>query len=106
MMVEYVLAHGGDAHWVGRLVRAVVFTAAGVALLVIGVRRRVARARWDRGDDRRLLHSNGPAASEEHRAPAPKSGASWIIAVGAVLAVLGLLHILDLVANLHVLGVI
>ncbi|WP_396911180.1 hypothetical protein [Mycolicibacterium sp.] len=105
-MVEYVLAQGGGTPWVGPAVRAVLFTAVGVTLLVVGARRRVARSRWDRGDDRRLLQSEGPAASEEHRVPAPKSGAGWLIVGGAVLAFLGLLHVLDLVATLHVSGVI
>ena len=44
-MVEYVLAEGGDAQWVGPAFRAAVFTAAGVALRVVGIRRCVARAR-------------------------------------------------------------
>lgn len=105
-MVEYVLAQGGGASWIGPAVRAVLFIAAGVALLVVGVRRRIARARWDRDDDRRLLHPDGSAASDEYHVPAPKSGSVWPIAVGAVLTFLGLLHILDLVATLHVSGVI
>ncbi|OBG24080.1 hypothetical protein A5768_22160 [Mycolicibacterium fortuitum] len=105
-MVEYVLAQGGDAQWVGPAVRAVLFTAAGVALLVVGVRRRVARARWNREDDRRLLHPDGSARPDVHRTSNPHSGGIWLIVVGAVLAFLGLLHILDLVATLHVSGVI
>ncbi|OBB10246.1 hypothetical protein A5761_28005 [Mycolicibacterium setense] len=105
-MVEYVLAEGGGTPWVDPAVRAVLFTAAGVALLVVGVRRRVARARWNREDDRRLLHPDGSARSDVHRTSNPHSGGIWPIAVGAVLAILGLLHILDLVATLHVSGVI
>ncbi|ALM19083.1 hypothetical protein [Mycobacteroides abscessus] len=105
-MVEYVLAEGGGASWVGPAVRAVLFTAAGVALLVVGVRRRVARARWNREDDRRLLHPDGSAASDVHRTSNPHSGGIWPIAVGAVILILGLLHVLDLVATLHVAGAI
>lgn len=105
-MVEYVLAQGGSTPWIGPAVRAALFTAAGVALIVVGARRRLARTRWNREDDRRLLHSHGPAPSDEHRAPAPRSGGGWLIAAGAVLGILGLLHVLDLVATLHVSGVI
>jgi hypothetical protein len=105
-MVEYVLAQVDGAQWIGPAIRAVLFTAAGVALLVVGVRRRVARARWEREDDRRLLHSDGSAASDEHRPSSPSPGGTWLIAVGAVLVLLGILHILDLVATLHVSGVI
>ncbi|WP_076202802.1 hypothetical protein [Mycolicibacterium fortuitum] len=105
-MVEYVLAEGGGASWVGPAVRAVLFIAAGVALLVVGVRRRVARARWDREDDRRLLHPDGTARSDVHRTSNPHAGGIWPIAVGAVILILGLLHVLDLVATLHVSGVI
>ncbi|WP_458317911.1 hypothetical protein [Mycolicibacterium brisbanense] len=105
-MVEYVLAQGGGTPWVGPAVRAVLFTAVGVALLVVGVRRRAARARWDRDDDRRLLHPDGSAASDEYHAPAPKSGSVWLIGVGAVLTFLGLLHILDLVVTLHDSGLV
>lgn len=105
-MVEYVLAQGGGASWIGPAVRAVLFTAAGVALLVVGVRRRVARARWDREDDRRLLHPDGSVRSDVHRTSNPHSGGIWPIAVGAVILILGLLHLLDLVATLHVSGVI
>lgn len=105
-MVEYVLADGGGTPWVGPAVRAVLFTAVGVALLVVSVRRRVARARWGREDDRRLLHPDGSARSDVHRTSNPHSGGIWPIAVGAVILVLGLLHVLDLVATLHVSGVI
>lgn len=105
-MVEYVLAQGGGTPWIGPAVRAVLFTAMGVALLVVGVRRRVARARWNREDDRRLLHPDGSARSDVHRTSNPHSGGIWLIVAGAVLAFLGLLHVLDLVATLHVSGVI
>lgn len=105
-MVEYVLAQGGAVPWIGPAARAALFTAAGVALLVIGVRRRLARARWNRDDDRRLLHPGRPVPSVENRTPTPRSGGTWFIAAGAVLAILGLLHILDLVARLHVSGAI
>ncbi|WP_165609458.1 hypothetical protein [Mycolicibacterium fortuitum] len=87
-------------------VRAVLFTAVGVALLVGGVRLRVARARWSREDDRRLLHPDGSVRSDVHRTSNPHSGGIWLIVAGAVLAFLGLLHVLDLVANLHVSGLI
>lgn len=105
-MVEYVLAQGGGASWVGPAVRAVVFTAAGVALLVVGVRRRVARARWNREDDLRLMHPDGSARSDVHRTSNPHSGGIWLMVAGAVILILGLLHVLDLVATLHVSGVI
>jgi len=105
-MVEYVLAQDGGTPWVGPAVRAVLFTAVGVALLVVGVRRRVARARWNRDDDRRLLHPDGSARSDVHRTSNPHSGGIGPIVAGAVLTFLGLLHILDLVATLHVSGVI
>lgn len=105
-MVEYVLAQGGAVPWIGPAARAALFTAAGVALLVVGVRRRLARARWNRDDDHRLLHRDGPAPSDESRPPTPRSGGTWFIAAGAVLMILGLLHILDLVATLHLSGTI
>ena len=105
-MVEYVLAQGGGAPWIGPAVRATLFTAVGVVLIVVGTRRRLARARWDREDDLRLLRSDVPAPSGEHRAPTPGSGGTWLIIAGAALGILGLLHILDLVATLHVSGVI
>ncbi len=70
----------------------VLFTAMGVALLVVGVRRRVARARWNREDDRRLLHPDGSARSDVHRTSNPHSGGIWLIVAGAVLAFLGLLR--------------
>jgi hypothetical protein len=70
-MVEYVLAQGGGAPWIGPAVRAALFTAVGVVLIVVGVRRRLARSRWDREDDLRLLHSDVQAPSDEHRAPTP-----------------------------------
>lgn len=105
-MVEYVLAQGDGAQWVGPAVRAVLFNAAGAVLIVVGIRRRVARARWDRDDDRRLVHPDGPALSDEHRPSAPPGGGTWLVAAGAALVILGFLHILDLVATLHVSGVI
>lgn len=100
-MFEYVLAESGGTPWIGPVVRAVLFTAAGVVLLVVGIRRRVARTRWNREDDRRLLDSDGAAACEEPRSPAPRAGAGWLIATGVVLMLLGVLHILDLVVALH-----
>lgn len=105
-MVEYVLAQGGGTPWIGPAVRAALFTAVGVALLVVGVRRRVARARWNREDDRRLLHPDGSARSDVHRTSNPHSGGIWLTVAGAAILVLGLLHGLDLVATLHVSGVI
>ncbi|MGV0745335.1 hypothetical protein [Mycolicibacterium sp. XJ870] len=105
-MVEYVVAQGVGASWIGPAVRAALFTVVGVALIVIGVRRRIDRTRWNRDDDRRLLRSAGPAASDENHAPAPRSGGTWLIIAGAVLGIIGLLHILDLVATLHVSGLI
>jgi hypothetical protein len=106
VVTEYVLARGGGAPWIGPAVRAALFTAVGVVLIVVGARRRLARTRWAREDDRRLLHSDVPAPSDEHRAPAPGSGGTWLIIAGAALGFIGLLHILDLVATLHVSGVI
>ncbi|WP_396904860.1 hypothetical protein [Mycolicibacterium phlei] len=105
-MVEYVPAEGGGTPWVGPAIRAVLFIAAGGALVVVGVRRRVARARWNREDELRLLHPDGSARSDVHRTSNPHSGGIWPIAVGAVILILGLLHVLDLVATLHVSGVI
>ncbi|KUH91149.1 hypothetical protein AU186_19830 [Mycobacterium sp. GA-1999] len=105
MMIEYTLAQGGAAPWIGPAVRAAVFAAAGVALFVVGVSRRLARTRWNRDDDRRLLHPDG-LTSGEHRSPSPPSGGTWLIAAGAVLVILGLLHILDLVATLHESGIV
>ncbi|MED5814474.1 hypothetical protein VST63_19120 [Mycolicibacterium sp. 050232] len=101
-----MLAQGDGASWVGPAVRAVLFTTVGVALLVVGIRRRVARARWDREDDRRLLNPDGSARSDVHRTSNPHSGGIWLVVAGAVLAFLGFLHILDLVATLHVAGAI
>ncbi len=105
-MVEHVLAQGGGAPWIGPAVRAALFTAVGVVLVVVGIRRRIVRARWDREDDRRLLHPDGPAPSDDRRPPTPSSGGTWFIAAGAVLVILGLLHILDLVATLHESGMV
>ncbi|MGE2837143.1 hypothetical protein [Mycobacterium sp. SMC-4] len=105
-MVELVLAQGGGESWLGPAIRAVLFTSAGAALIAVGVRRRLARARWDREDDRRLLQSGGPALPDEHRSSPPASRGVGLIVVGAILAFLGLLHILDLVATLHLSGVI
>jgi uncharacterized membrane protein HdeD (DUF308 family) len=105
VIVEYVLAQGGGTSWIGPAVRSVLFTAVGVAVIVVGVRRRGVRARWDREDDRRLLHPDGPAPSDEPRSPTPRSGGGWLIAMGVVLLVLGLLHILDLVATVHESGI-
>ncbi|MGJ6121492.1 hypothetical protein QN239_02835 [Mycolicibacterium sp. Y3] len=100
-MVEYVLAQGGGDPWISAAVRAALFTAGGVALIVVGVRRRLDRARWDREDDNRLLRPDEPAPSDEHRSTPPRSGGTGFIVAGAVLLMLGLLHILDLVATLH-----
>lgn len=105
-MVEYVLAQGAAVPWVGPAVRAALFTAAGAVLIVVGIRRRVTRARWDSDDDRRLVHPDGPALSDDHRPTAPPAGGTWFVAAGAVLAILGVLHILDFVATLRVSGVI
>lgn len=105
-MVGYVLAQGGGAPWIGPAIRAALFTAVGAALITVGIRRRIVRARWNREDDRRLLHPDGPTPSDDHRPSAPSSGGTWLIAGGAVLVVLGLLHILDLVATLHESGMV
>ncbi|MBP2453315.1 hypothetical protein [Mycolicibacterium lutetiense] len=105
-MVEYMLAQGGGTPWIGPAIRAALFTAVGAVLVVVGVRRRIGRARWVRDDDQRLLHPDGPAPSDDHHSPTPRSGGTWFITGGAVLLILGLLHILDLVATLHVAGVI
>ncbi|MCV7278663.1 hypothetical protein H7J88_03260 [Mycolicibacterium flavescens] len=98
------LAQGGTAEWTGPAVRAALFTSAGVAFIVVGVRRRLARARWNRDDDRRLLNPDAP--SDDHRPSAPPSGGTWLVVAGAVLTLLGLLHILDLAATLRVSGLI
>lgn len=105
-MIEDVIADGAAATWIGPAVCATLFTAAGVVLIAVGVRRRIARARWDRDDDHRLVHPDEPVPSDEQRCAAPSPGGAWFIVAGAVLAVLGLLHILDLVASLRVSGMI
>ncbi|CAJ1502749.1 hypothetical protein [[Mycobacterium] burgundiense] len=106
VMLDVVLAQGGDARWIGPAVRAALFTVAGVALVVVGVRRRRARTRWNRDDDRRLLQSGASAPPEEHLLPTPPSGGGWLIAVGAALVILGVLHLLDLAATLHESGLV
>lgn len=103
-MVEYVLAQGGGGSWIGPAVSAVLFTVVGVALIIVGVRRRIARIRWNREDDRRLLPPDGSVRSDVHRTSNPHSGGTWMTVAGAVLAVLGFLHVLDLVATLHAAG--
>lgn len=106
-MVECVLAaQGGGASWIGPAVRAALFTAVGVALIVVGVRRRIARIRWNREDDRRLLYPDGSARSDVHRTSNPHSGGTWMTVCGAVLAILGLLHLGDLIVTLHLAGIV
>lgn len=105
-MVEHVLAEGEDRSWITAAIYAVLFTALGVALIVVGIRRRLARARWQRDDDRRLLRPGGAAAFDDDRPPAARTGGGWLIAVGAVALFLGLGHVLHVVVTLHVNGAI
>ena len=106
MTLVHMLARADVAPWTAPAARAVVFLAVGATLIVVGALRRRARMRWDREDDGRLLHPDRPEASNDHRIPRPRSGGTWLIAGGTALLILGLLHILDLVATLHVAGVI
>ncbi|GAS95571.1 uncharacterized protein RMCC_2537 [Mycolicibacterium canariasense] len=101
-----MLAEGAIASWIGPAARAVAFTAAGVALTVLGVVRRSDRMRWDRADDSRLLHPDRTAPTDDLRLPRPRSGGTGFIVGGTVLLLLGLLHILDFIATLHNSGVI
>ncbi|MDH6245516.1 hypothetical protein [Mycobacterium sp. OTB74] len=101
MTIQHVLADGvASATWPA--IRAVVFTTAGVVLIVIGSRRLVVRRRWERADEQRLLH---PDVSDVERAPAPLKGGGLLV-WGAVLFLLGLGHILDLIVTLHLAGVL
>lgn len=104
-MVEYVLAKSEDTSWISAAIYAVLFVGGGIALIVVGIRRRVARVRWQREDDRRLLHA-GEAAFDDDRPAAVLPGGGWFIASGAVLLVLGLGHVLHIVVTLHVNGMI
>jgi hypothetical protein len=105
-MVEYVLAEGEDTSWITAAIYAVLFTGGGIALIVIGFRRRLARGRWQRDDDQRLLRPGGAAGSDDDRPPARLPGGGWFIAAGAVMLVLGLGHVLHVVATLHLNGMI
>jgi len=95
-----------DTSWIRAAIYAVLFTGAGVALIVAGVRRRLARARWQREDDRRLLNPGGSLSSADDRPPAALPGGGWLIAAGVLVLFLGLGHVLDVVVTLHVNGVI
>ncbi|OBK33747.1 hypothetical protein A5658_12930 [Mycobacterium sp. 1245111.1] len=105
-MVEYVLAEGEDASWITAAIYAVLFTGGGIALIVVGIRRRLARARWQRDDDQRLLRPGGAAESDDDRPPAKLPGGAWLIAAGAVMLVIWLGHVLHVVATLHLNGTI
>lgn len=106
MTLVHMLAQGDVAPWIAPAARAVVFIAMGATLIAVGALRRRARMRWDREDDGRLLHPDGPEAINDRRVQRPRSGGTWLIAGGTALLILGLLHILDLIATLHVSGVI
>lgn len=105
-MVEYVLAEGEDTSWITAAIYAVLFTVGGIALIVVGIRRRLARARWQREDDRRLLYPGEAAGYDDDRPPAALPGGGWLIAVGAVMLFLGLGHVLHVVVTLHLNGMI
>ena len=109
MTIEYLLAQDSAEPWVGDAVRtallAALFVSGGVALLALGVRRRLARARWKRDDDRRLS-TDGSAPEDDHRAPTTLSGGIWPIFAGVVLVILGLGHVLHLVVTLHLAGIV
>lgn len=103
-MTTYWMAAGAaaDTSWIRAAIYAALFTIGGVALIVVGVRRRLARARWQREDDRRLLNPNELSTSGDDRPPAALPGGGWLIAAGAVALFLGLGHILHVVVTLHV----
>lgn len=106
MAAEYVLTQAYGAPWIGPAARAAVFTSVGVTLIVYGVLRRRERARWDREDDSRLLRPDTSARSDEDRVAAPRSRGTGFIAAGTVLLLLGILHILNLIAILHESGLL
>lgn len=95
-----------DTSWIRAAIYAVLFIGAGVALIVAGVRRRLARSRWQREDDRRLLNPGGSLSSGDDRPPAALPGGGWLIAAGVLVLLLGLGHVLDVIVTLHVNGVI
>lgn len=105
-MVEYVLAEGEDTSWITAAIYAVLFIGGGITLIVVGVRRRLARAHWQREDDRRLLHPGAAAGFDDDRPPPVLPGGGWLIAVGAVVLFLGLGHVLHVVVTLHLNGMI
>lgn len=104
--LQAVAAAAEDTSWIRSSVYAVLFTGVAVALIVVGVRRRLARARWQREDDRRLLGPVESSASGDDRPTAALPGGGWLIAAGALLLMLGLGHILDVIATLHLNGTI
>lgn len=79
-----------DTSWISSGIFAVLFTGGGVVLLVVGIRRSMARARWQREDDQRLLHPSQSPTRDEDRPPAPSPGGGWLTAAGAVMLLLGL----------------
>lgn len=105
-MVEYAVAKGDDTSWITAAIYAVLFTGGGVALIVVGVRRRFARARWQREDDLRLLHPGGAPTFDDDRRSAARPGGGWLIAAGAVILFLGLGHVLHVVVTLHLNGMV
>jgi hypothetical protein len=105
-MVEYVLAEGEDTSWITAAIYAALFTGGGVALILFGIRRRLARARWQREDDQRLLRPRTAAEFDDDRPPATLPGGGWLIAAGAVMLFLGLGHVLHVGVTLHLDGMI
>jgi len=91
-----------DTSWIRAAIYAALFTLGGVALIVVGFRRRLARARWQREDDHRLLNPNESSTSGDDRPAAALPGGGWLIAAGVVALFLGLGHILHVVVTLHV----
>lgn len=105
-MIDYVLAEGKDTSWITAAIYAVLFTGGGTTLITVGIRRRLARARWQREDDQRLLCPGGAADFDDDRPPATLPGGGWFIAAGAVMLFLGLGHVLHVVVTLHLNGMI
>ncbi|OBJ43546.1 hypothetical protein A5630_18810 [Mycolicibacterium mucogenicum] len=99
MLIDHVLA-GAAASWPATAtwpaIRAAVFTAAGLVMMVVGARRVYARRRWERADEQRLLQGETSGADRE---PAPLKGGG-MLAWGVVLFLFGLAHGLDMIARL------
>jgi hypothetical protein len=101
-----VLAEGEYTSWITAAIYAVLFTGGGIALIVVGTRRRLARAHWQREDDQRLLRPGGAAEFDDDRPLATLPGGGWLIAAGAVMLFLGLSQVLHVVVTLHLNGML